>query len=241
LRLRFRLFVLLVIVLACFSGWAAAPGQASPAAKVGANPADPEGILRQLAPDDTPPPSLALKPAERARAVRLLVAVKRDETGWHRQLAVYLLATLGHEYERNIDELLRVWRRDGDDGTMELLTDLYGQGHKEVLRPLMTGFNGNNVATSEGLGTFYGDLLERNPKDFLAAIASLPLRKQRDLCDAAGEEDGGGMSPERERKVLASLKAIGGEVASRCARGVREGNQDADNANSDLPAEPQKK
>jgi len=182
-----------------------------------------------------------LKPAERARAIRLLVAVKRDETGWHRQLAVYLLATLGHDYQRNLDELLRVWHRDSDDGTMELLMRLYEQGHKELMQPLLAGYNGWNAATSEGLGTFYSGQLEKDPKDFLAVLATFPPHRQLSLCTAAGGTDGGRMGPERERKVLANLKAIGEEVATRCARGVREGSQDADNANSDLPAEPPKK
>ena len=103
---------LLVTVLAWLLGCAAALGQAASDRFKGITPADPEGVLHQLAPDDAPPRSPALKPAERTRAIRLLVAVKRDETGWHRQLAIYLLAALGHDYERNLDELLRVWRRD---------------------------------------------------------------------------------------------------------------------------------
>jgi hypothetical protein len=169
------------------------------------------------------------------------VAVKRDETGWHRQLAIYLLAALGHDYERNLDELLRVWRRDGDDGTMELLMGLYGQGHKELMQPLLAGYNGWNAAASEGLGAFFSEQLEKNPRDFLAVLATFSPQRQLYLCTAAGGTDGGGMGPKTERKVLANLNAIGGEVASRCARGVRAGNQEADRANSDLPAEPPKK
>jgi hypothetical protein len=214
--------------------------QTAPALEKWVNPVDPEGILRQLAPDDVPPHSLAMKPAARARAIRLLVAVKRDETGWHRQLAVYLLATLGYDYARNREELLRVWRKDSDDGTMELLIRLYEQGHKEFLLPLLRDFNGNNVATSEGLGWFYGDLLEKNPRDFLTALATFPNRKQMDLCYAAGAEDGGGMSPKTERKVLANLKEIGSDVAISCARSVRSGNQDADEASQEEQREIQK-
>jgi hypothetical protein len=75
-------------------------------------------MLRELAPDDVPKPSLALKPAERARAIQLLKTVKHNETGWHRQLAIYLLASIGCGYERNREELLATWRKDGDDGTM---------------------------------------------------------------------------------------------------------------------------
>ncbi len=133
MKFRSRFLILIVTVMAFLLGSETALGQAAPDRFKGINPAEPEGILRHLAPDDTPPRSLALKPAERARAIRLLVAAKRDETGWHWQLAIYVLAALGHDYERNLNELLSVWRRDGDDGTMELLMGLYGQGHKELL------------------------------------------------------------------------------------------------------------
>ncbi|MGA2219716.1 MAG: hypothetical protein ABSG51_16620 [Terracidiphilus sp.] len=224
-----------------FVGVAAILSQTTPILNKGANPADPEGILIQLAPDDGPPPSLALKPAEKARAIRLLVAVKRDETGWHRQLAIYLLATLGYDYERNREELLRVWRKDGDDGTMGLLIGLYDQGHKEFLQPLLAGYNGMNAAASEGLGTFYSEQLEKNPRGFLAVLSTFSPRRQLVLCTVAGGTDGGGMGPKTEGRVLANLKEIGGEVAQRCARGVRVGNPAADKANDDLSTEPAKK
>jgi hypothetical protein len=207
----------------------------------GPNPADPCGILAQLAPDDVPPPSLHLKPTERARAIHLLLAVKRDEKGWHRELAIYLLASLDHEYEGNRDELLRVWRKEGDDSTMELVIGLYRQGHRELLPPLLALFDGWSTATSEGLGTFYSEELEKAPKDFITTLATFTPRRQLELCTAAGGTDGGGMGSGVEQKVLINLKAIGGEVAIRCARGVRAGNRDADAANRDLPAVPPKK
>jgi hypothetical protein len=203
-------------------------GQTAPANHLGINPTDSEGILNQLAPDGVPPHSLALKPAEKARAIRLLVAVKRDETEWHRLLAIYLLATLGYEYERNRDELVRIWQSSDDDGTMELITDLYEQGHKELLRSLMARGNGENVSTSEGWGYFLGDQIEKNPRDFLAALAKFSSNKQLMLCTCAGQQDGGGMAPETERKVIAKLKDIDGDVALRCARGVRIGNRYAE-------------
>ena len=142
------------------------------------NPADPEGILTQLAPDDVPPMTMKLNPNEKARAIRLLIAVKRDETEWHRELAIYLLAMLGHNYVQNRDEILHIWCKDGDDGTMTLLMNLYTQGHKELLNPLLTGYNGWNAATSEGLGTFYSDELEKEPGQFLNALASFTPARQ---------------------------------------------------------------
>ena len=208
-------------------------GQTVPGQNKEVNLVDHEGILNQLAPNDVFPHSLALKPAEKTLAIRLLVAVKRDETGWHRQLAVYLLASLGHDYESNREELLRVWRKDGDDETMELLIGLYDQGHKEFLKPLLAGYNGWNAAASEGLGTFYSEQLEMNPQVFLTALAIFPPRRQLYLCTAAGETDGGGMNSKAERKVLANLKKIGGDLANRCARGVREGNRSGEEADQE--------
>jgi len=198
-----------------------------------ANRAGMGDILHELAPDDAPPASLKLKPTEKARAIRLLLAAKREESGWHKQLAIYLLATLGQDYERNRDALLRAWAKVGDDGTMALVIQLYEQGHEELLQPLLARYDGWNAATSEGLGTFYGDLMAKNPQDFLAVLATFPPRRQLYLCTSAGEADGGGMNPKTERRVLSNLKAIGGEVADRCASGVRAGNRSANEANQE--------
>jgi hypothetical protein len=208
-------------------------------AQTSATPASSNGILTQLAPDDAPPPSLKLDPAQRARAIRLLIAVKREEMGWHRELAAYLLATLGYEYPVNRDEILRVWRKEGDDGNMGLLIDLYGQGHKELLRPLLARYDGWNAATTEGLGTFYSDELEKRPEEFLQALGAFSPARQLEFCTAAGSTDGGGMAPEVEREVLANLKKTGTDVAQRCARGVRKGNKDAaESTNNFLPSPP---
>ncbi len=240
MRSRLCVVVHLIVIVVLCGCYAPVSGQSTPASHKVVNPEDTEGILHQLAPEDVPPHALALKPAERTRAIRLLKAVKRDETGWHRQLAVYLLASLGQDYEHNRDELLRVWRKDGDDGTMELLIGLYEQGHKEFLQPLLAGYNGWNAAASEGLGGFYGNQLEKNPQDFLAALATFSPRRQLFLCTKAGEADGGGINPKTERKVLTNLKNIGGEVADRCARGVRAGNRAGEQATEEEQKEIQK-
>jgi len=191
-------------------------------------------ILTELAPDNVPPPALHLSAAQRARVIRQLVEVKQKEAGWHRELAAYMLATLGSDYTGNRDELLKVWRRDGDDDTMGLLINLYGQGHKELLHPLLARYDGRNAATTEGLGTFYSEELEKYPNEFLYALSTFSRARQLELCTAAGGTDGSGMGPDLESKVQANLGKIGGEVAARCARGVRQGNKDADDANSDV-------
>lgn len=210
-------------------------------AQINPGPPSSAGILTQLAPDDTPPASLHLKPAERSRAIPKLLEVKRQEGGWHKELAAYLLAALGYQYETNRDTLLRVWRKDGDDGTMALLIFLYRQGHGELLPSLLARYDGWNAATSEGLGTFYSEQLEKSPRAFLVALASFPPKRQLELCVAAGGTDGGGMGPDAEARVLRNLKAIGGEAALRCARAVRTGNGTAYEANRDVSPHPLKK
>jgi hypothetical protein len=228
-RCRRLLFMFLAVGCASFAG------TAQPSATSGSS----NGILAQLAPDDAPPPSLKLDSAQRARAIPLLIAVKREEMGWRRELAAYLLATLGYEYAVNRDEILRVWREEGDDGNMGLLIDLYEQGHRELLHPLLARYDGWNAATTEGLGTFYGDELEKRPGEFLQALGAFSPARQLELCTAAGSTDGGGMGPEVERGVLANLKKTGTDVALRCARGVRKGNKDAaESNNNSLPSPP---
>jgi len=115
------------------------------------------------------------------------------------------------------------------------MIDLYQQGHSELLTPLLARYDGWNAATTEGLGSFYSDELAKEPEAFLAVLATFSPKRQYELCTAAGGTDGGGMGPAVEKKVLLSLRRIGGEVAMRCARGVRAGNRDAEAANQDLP------
>lgn len=214
-------------------------GQTASTLEKDANPADPEGILRQLAPDDAPPKSLTLKPAEKARAIRLLVAVKRDETGWHRQLAIYLLASLGYDYEHNREELLQVWQgcvindfdHGCDENTALALVELYEQGHRELLHLLLAGCLYSDGALSEELFPFYAERLNRNPREFIAALAPFSPIEQQHICEKAGgelcEEAGGGPAdgtyPSTMRKVLHHMQEIGGETAGQCSRAVKQG------------------
>jgi hypothetical protein len=227
----------LVFLMSCVS----THGQPSSAQRSGAGTEDGQSILVRLAPDDAAPPFFHLTPAEKPRAIRLLVVAKREETGWHRELAIYVLASLGHEYHANRDALLQVWRKDGDDGTMALLIYLYQQGHRELLVPLLSRYDGWNAATTEGLGTFYAEELAKYPADFLADLSTFEPKRQLELCTAAGGTDGSGMPPGMEARVANNLKRIGGEEALRCARGVRTGNRDAEAANRDSSPAPPKK
>lgn len=228
--------------LTLLSSTSAVLGQSAPYGNAEANPSDPQDILFQLAPEDVPPSSLNLRSLEKARAIRLLRGVKRDETGRHRQLAIYLLATLGQDYERNRDALLRIWQgcavkdstSECTEDTADFLLKLYVQGHKELLRPLLEGGPNSDAALAEELGTFFADQLEKNPNGFLTALASFPPRQQAAICELGGGTDGGGMGPEAERKVLHNLNRFGGKIAARCAHSVRAGNKAAEDAHRDL-------
>lgn len=248
MRIQPRSFGLLLAVFAFIAGTAIASAQTATASDDETGLVDPEGIVHELAPDTVPLDSINPKPANRARAIRLLLAVKSKNTGWNRQQAVYLLALLGHDYALNRDELLRVWRGcvekiDGticDEMTAMTLIGLYHQGHKEILRSLLAGCRHSDGALSEELGPFYAEQLVRNSKEFVTELAAFTPKEQRAICLLAGAEDGGGMNPKTERKVLANLKTVGGVVSNRCAREVRDGNQTADENNSDSPAMPPK-
>src|SRR5208283_2121972 len=112
---------------------------------------------------------------------------------------------------------------------------------KEVLRPLLAGCRNSDGALSEELFPFYAEQLERNPNDFLAALATFPTKEQQQICELTGEGDGGGMGPEDLRKVHHNLMKAGGDVSARCARSYRAGDKLMKESNSDLPAETPKK
>jgi hypothetical protein len=209
-------------------------GQSPPSVNPPASSAQPISIIDRLAPDGVPPATLQVKQSERTRTIQLLFAAKREESGWRKELAIYMLATLGQNYEENRNELLREWRKSYDDNTMELLIGLYDQGHHEFLRPLLAAGPKSDAALAEGLGTFYADQLEKDPVRFLAALSTFPAKVQGNLCELAGETDGGGMASESEQRVVKRLRLIGSRVATRCALGVRAGNQAAAGANKDL-------
>ena len=245
-RLRFLAHLLVILVILTRN--TAIVGQAAPANNEAVSPTDPEGIFQELAPDTIPLTDIKPKPANRARAIRLLLAIKHNETGWNRQKAIYLLAMLGYDYERNRDELLKVWhgcvvKEDGtecDFMTALALIGLYEHGHKELLRPLLAGCRNSDGALSEALFPFYAEQLERNPRDFLAALASFPRKEQQSICKYAAWEYDDGPDPETLRKVFNRLMKIGGGVADRCARSYKESGQAAEDANRDNPVDPPK-
>lgn len=200
---------------------------------------DAGNIVSELAPLGVPPPKLTLGPQRKAHAIRLLMTAKRTETGWNRQIVLYLLATLGQDYARNRDELLDIWHEcvvgdfdhDCDENTADVLLKLFAQGHTELLRPLLAGCRHSDGALSEELYPFYSDQLTRNPTRFVSALDAFLPSEQKVICGDAGEaiceQSGGGPTkgnyPKEMRTVLNNLAKTGGDTALRCSKSVRTG------------------
>ncbi|MFZ1086866.1 MAG: hypothetical protein WAN35_18025, partial [Terracidiphilus sp.] len=190
MRIRLHNSQLMLTVLAFLLSCASVSCQTLSEPKDDNNLIDPEGILLELFPGTVPMDELHPKPANRARAIRLLLNVKMQNIGWNRQLAIFLLASLDHDYDKNRDELLQVWHHcvikdfneDCNEDTAMALIGLYRQGHTELLRPLLAGCRNSDGALSEELYPFYAEQLERNPRDFLAALATFPRKEQQGIC-----------------------------------------------------------
>lgn len=102
----------------------------------------------------------------------------------------------------------------------------------EVLKVLLDTEPYGDGALSEGLGTFYGEMLEKRPRVFLRAIAGRPAKERRAVCDAAGRADGGGMSEKGLRSVRANLGRVARGRDARLARVARACWAAASEANS---------
>ena len=113
---------------------------------------------------------------------------------------------------------------DCGDLAADLLIDAYWRGDRNarVLKALLDAGQGSDAALAEGLGTFYAELLQKQPRVFVQAIASRPARERRDLCEAAGVVDGGGMSDEIKSGVKAGLRRIAVGRSPRLARVARQ-------------------
>jgi hypothetical protein len=192
---------------------------------------DPEGIIHQLAPENFPPPVLAIRASERARTIQMLLEAKRSETGWHRELAVYFLICLGQDYEQNRNALLRAWESTRDEDTMALIIRIYQQGHSELLKTIIKAAIHSDGALSEELGDFFGSALRTQPRKIILAISEFPVQDQAAICSLAGSGDGGGMAADTEARVLRNLATINGKVAARCALSVRNEGKGADATN----------
>jgi hypothetical protein len=95
-----------------------------------------------------------------------------------------------------------------NEGTAEYLIGLYNQGDKALLDPLLEAGNFSDGALSQSLGSFYGELLWKEPHTFLKALSSRPKKEQRHLAWLAGAMDGSGMPKEMLLEVQAKLRKI---------------------------------
>jgi hypothetical protein len=101
------------------------------------------------------------------------------------------------------------------DGTAEYLIGLYNRGDKALLGPLLDAGLVSDGALSTSIGVFLGELLWKEPRTFLNALASRPKREQRRLAGLAGAMDGSGMQKEMLREVRTKLRKMGARRRSR--------------------------
>jgi hypothetical protein len=141
---------------------------------------------------------------------------------------------LDAEYNRNRDYLLHVLsgcnypeiRHGCDDMTGFYLIYLWEHGHLEILAPLLrTSIGSYNAAGSEGLGAFFGDLVQKSPEKFLDAVGTLPVSTQNNACSFAGASDGGGLGAKGLAQARKRLRGIGSEVALRCLKEIEDSNK----------------
>lgn len=194
----------------------------------------PQDIVARLLPDHNARRVVDLSPAQKGKAVNQLQAIQKQATGERSQEVAFLLAAYGSDYEKNRDYLIHTLRgctspsiKFGcNDNTGAFLIVLYERGHKELLEPLMLfGKDSYNAALAEGVGAFYGEVLVKNPTEFLDTIRRFPPKTQRRVCELAGAGDGGGISPADLKRVRKQLTAKSDEVAAKCWRAVEAANR----------------
>jgi hypothetical protein len=96
-----------------------------------------------------------------------------------------------------------------DENAAEHLIALFERGDKSLLQPLLDAGLVSDGALSESLGVFYADLLWKEPRIFLRALASRPRSEQHSLASLAGSTDGSGMPVKMLREVRAELEKLG--------------------------------
>jgi hypothetical protein len=193
-----------------------------------------QDVVEKLLPKGAVPRSLLIKPEQRNSIIKKLKAAQDNAHAQRAQRVAFLLAALDVEYDRNRDYLIHVLsgcnypegRYDCDDVTGDYLIYLYEHGHQEILAPLLkTSIGSYNAAGSEGLGAFFGELVQKSPEKFLEAVGTFALPTQRKACGFAGASDGGGLGAEGLALVRKKLRVIGGEVANRCLKEIEAANR----------------
>ena len=193
-----------------------------------------QDVVEKLLPNGTVPKDLVIKPEQRDSIIKNLKLAQDKAHAQRAQRVAFLLAALGVEYETNRDYLIHVLsgcnypegRYDCDDVTGDYLIYLYEHGHREILAPLLkTSIGSYNAAASEGLGAFFGELVQKSPDKFLEAVGTFPLTTQKKACGFAGSSDGGGLGVEGLALVRKKFRVIGGEVAHRCLNEIEIANK----------------
>jgi hypothetical protein len=118
-----------------------------------------------------------------------------------------------------------------NEGTAEYLIGLYRRGDKSLLGPLLDAGLVSDGALSQSLDSFYGELLSKEPRTFLNALASRPRKEQRQLAWLAGAMDGSGMSKEMLQHVRAVLGKIGEQRRNRLSPVARLSLAEVNRAN----------
>lgn len=118
-----------------------------------------------------------------------------------------------------------------NEDTAEYLIGLYQRGDKPLLEPLLDAGLVSDGALSESLGSFYGELLSKEPSTFLKALASRPKKEQRQLAWLAGAMDGSGMPEEMLHHVRAALSKMGAQRRNRLSAVARLSLSEVNRAN----------
>ena len=114
---------------------------------------------------------------------------------------------------------------------VDRVAELYKRGDKSVLPKLMDVAPHSDGALSESLGVFFSDLLCRQPRTFLQAVATRPRSEQDNLLFLAAAADGSGMGCRDMAGLHRRLKEISRNrngrlpgLAGRCLAQVNEHN-----------------
>jgi hypothetical protein len=193
-----------------------------------------QDIVEQLLPNGEIPKEVVVKPEQRDRVIKILKVAQNTADAQRAQQVAFLLAALDSDYDRNRDYLLHVLsgcnypeiRYGCDDMAGFYLIYLWEHGHPEILAPLLrTSIGSYNAAGSEGLGAFFGDLVQKSPEKFLDAVGTFPVSTQKKACSFAGMSDGGGLGAKGLAQARKKLRGIGSEVALRCLKEIEDSNK----------------
>ncbi len=116
--------------------------------------------------------------------------------------------------------------------TAEYLIGLYKRGDKALLSPLLDAGLVSDGALSESLGSFYGELLSKEPRELLKALSSRPQKAQHKLAWLAAIMDGSGMPKEMFVEARSRLRKIAGQRRSSLAGVARLCLMELEKANS---------